>query len=230
MGGLTDCRIVHVEIGADGPNHHLAGVQAHPDADRDAVIPTYALGIPLHRLLHPQGGVARPHRVVFVRERRAEQCHDAIAHDLVHRALVAVDGLHHVLENRIEELPRLLGIAIGEQLHRALQVSEEHGDLLALAFQSGLRSEDLLGEVLRAYRSPESESGSVSQLAHRTPSRTSPIPATRLGTSSRSMPGAHRTPGKTWLGVDSRAGTGDTACRKPPSASKPGPVGQVARA
>jgi len=59
-----------------------------------------------------------------------------------------VDGLHHVLEDGVEELPRLLGIAVGEQLHRSLEVGEEDGDLLALAFESGLGGEDFLGEVL----------------------------------------------------------------------------------
>ena len=86
--------------------------------------------------------------MVLVGQRRAEQRHDPVAHHLVHGALVAVDGLHHALEDRVEELARLLGIAVGQQLHRALEVGEEHGDLLALAFQRGLRGQDLLGEVL----------------------------------------------------------------------------------
>ena len=102
----------------------------------------------LTRLLHPERRVARPHRVVLVGEGRAEERHDPVAHDLVHGALVAVDGLHHVLEHRVQELARLLRIAVGEQLHRALEVGEEDGDLLALALQGGLRGEDLLGEVL----------------------------------------------------------------------------------
>jgi hypothetical protein len=71
--------------------------------------------------------------MVLVGEGCTEEGHDPVAHDLVHRALVAVDGLHHVLENGIEELPRLLGITVGEQLHRTLEVGEEDGDLLALA-------------------------------------------------------------------------------------------------
>ena len=32
--------------------------------------------------------------------------------------------------------------------HRALEVGEEHGDLLALAFEGALGGEDLLGKVL----------------------------------------------------------------------------------
>ena len=87
--------------------------------------------------------------MVLVGERRAEQRHDAVAHDLVHGALVAVHRLHHALEHRIEERARLLGVAVGEQLHRALEVGEEHRDLLALALQRAPRGEDLLGEVLR---------------------------------------------------------------------------------
>ena len=148
MGGLAHRGVVHVQIGADRAHDHLARVQAHADADRDAVLPSHALGVPLHRLLHPERRIARAHRVVLVRQGRAEERHDPVAHDLVHGALVAVDGLHHVLEHGVEELARLLGIAVGEQLHRALEVGEEDGDLLALAFERGLGGEDLLGEVL----------------------------------------------------------------------------------
>ena len=87
--------------------------------------------------------------MILVGERRAEERHDPVAHHLVDGALVAVDGLHHALEHGVEELARLLGIAVGEQLHRALEVGEEHGDLLALALEGGLGGEDPLGEVLR---------------------------------------------------------------------------------
>jgi hypothetical protein len=85
--------------------------------------------------------------VILVGQRRAEERHDPVAHHLVHRALEAVHGLHHAFEHGVEQLARLLGITIGEQLHRALQVGEEHGDLLALALEGGLGREDLLGQV-----------------------------------------------------------------------------------
>jgi hypothetical protein len=76
--------------------------------------------------------------VILVRQRRAKERHDAVAHDLVDGALVTVDGLHHVLDDRVEELPRLLRVAVGQQLHRALQVGKQNGDLLALTLQRGL--------------------------------------------------------------------------------------------
>src|SRR5262249_47943272 len=99
-----------------------------------------------------QTGVARSHRVIFVREWRAEQRHDAVAHDLVYRALVAMHSLHHVLEDGVKDFARFLRIAVGEQLHRAFEVGEEDGDLLALAFEGALGREDLLREVCGSVR------------------------------------------------------------------------------
>jgi hypothetical protein len=85
--------------------------------------------------------------VVLVGKRGAKERHDAVAHHLVHSSLVTVNSLHHQLEDRIEQLTRLLGIAIGEELHRALEVREQDGDLLAFSFERRLGRQDLLGEV-----------------------------------------------------------------------------------
>ena len=86
--------------------------------------------------------------MVFMGERRPEKGHDSVAHDLIHHALVAVDGLHHSLEHRIQDFSRLLGVAVGKQFHRALEVREKHRHLLALALEGALEREDLLGQVL----------------------------------------------------------------------------------
>ena len=37
VGGLADGRVVHVEVARDRAHHHLAGVEAHPGLDGDAV-------------------------------------------------------------------------------------------------------------------------------------------------------------------------------------------------
>jgi hypothetical protein len=50
-----------------------------------------------------------------------------------------VDRLHHQLQHGVEDLPRLFGIAVSQQLHRTLHVGEEDRDLLAFTFQRGLR-------------------------------------------------------------------------------------------
>jgi len=56
-------------------------------------------------------------------------------------------GLIGLIEG-IAESTATFGVAVGEQLHRALEIGEEHGDLLALALEGGLGGEDLLGQVL----------------------------------------------------------------------------------
>ena len=112
-----------------------------------AVRAAYLLRIVAHRLLHRQGGIAGPNRMILMRQRGAEQRHDAVAQDLIDRAFVAVHRRHHPLEHRVEELLRFLGVAIGEQLHRAFEVGKEHGDLFAFAFERTAGGQDLLGEV-----------------------------------------------------------------------------------
>src|SRR5262249_29162134 len=94
-----------------------------------------------------QGGVARPYRMIFVGQWRSKQGHDAIAQHLIHGTLVAVHGRHQAFEDGVEELAGFFGIPVGEELHGALQVGEEHRDLLALAFESALRVEDLLSQM-----------------------------------------------------------------------------------
>jgi hypothetical protein len=80
-----------------------------------------------------------------VGDRRAKERHDAVAHHLVYGALVPVDGLHHVLEDRIKEFACLLGIAISHQLHRAFEISEKNRNLLPFTIQGELGGQDLLG-------------------------------------------------------------------------------------
>jgi hypothetical protein len=96
-----------------------------------------------------QSRVAGPLCMVFVRDRRAEERHDAVAEVLVHRALEAVHALGQDREEAVEDLVPDLGVHLLGQLHRALHVGEEHGHLLALAFEGGLRLQDLVGQVLR---------------------------------------------------------------------------------
>jgi hypothetical protein len=62
--------------------------------------------------------------------------------------LIAMHGRHHAFRTD-QELARLLQIAVGEQLHGALQVRKQHGDLLALAFQGTTRGENFLREIGR---------------------------------------------------------------------------------
>jgi len=142
-----------------------------------------------------------------------------------------VDGLHHVFEDGIKELARLLGIAVGEELHRAFEVGEEDGDLLALAFEGGLRGKDLLGEVLGRIQIGSGELGRRGR-----PERRGALPAELI------IGRVRRTTGRTGSGKRCGAlptelhagrilvlapGTPHTA---PSQRAEPGPVGQVTRA
>src|SRR5262249_11682896 len=85
--------------------------------------------------------------MVFVGERRTEERHDAVAHHLIDRPLVVMDGFHHELEHRVENPSSVLGVTLGEEFHRSFQIGEEHRDLLTLTFERVLCREDPLGEV-----------------------------------------------------------------------------------
>ena len=143
--GLAHRRVVHVQVAADGPHHHLARVEAHPDRHRRRLAGLVAAD----GWLHGEGGVAGAERVVFVGDRGAEQRHDAVAHDLVDGAVEAVDRLHHPLEHGVEHLTGVLGVALGQQLEGPLEVGEEHGHVLALSQERLPGLEDLLGEMAR---------------------------------------------------------------------------------
>ena len=149
MGGLANGGVIHVQIIANGAHHHLARVEPDAHLQGDPVGPLDFGGILLHGGLHAQGGIAGPHRMVFMGQGRPKQGHDAIAHDLVDGALIAMHGGHHAFQHGIKELPGLLRIAIGQQFHGALEVGKQHGDLLALAFQRTAGGEDFLGEIGR---------------------------------------------------------------------------------
>ena len=85
--------------------------------------------------------------MVFVRQRCTEQRHDAVAHHLVDRALVAVHGVHHGVQGRVQEGWAALGVEVADQLRRAFEIGKEHRDLLALAFQRAARGENFLGQI-----------------------------------------------------------------------------------
>ena len=73
--------------------------------------------------------------MIFMCNRRPKQGHNAITHDLVHGAFVAVHGRHHALQHRVEELPGLLGVAVSQEFHGAFEIGKQDRNLLAFAGQ-----------------------------------------------------------------------------------------------
>jgi hypothetical protein len=131
MRGLAHRGVVEVQIGADGAHEDFTGVQT--DADRDGrrvLAAERAQGV-----VHRQRRVAGAHGVILDGDRRPKEGHDAVAHDLIHGAAVAAHRLDHRLQHRIDERARLFGVTTGQQLHRALDVGEQHGHVLAFALE-----------------------------------------------------------------------------------------------
>ena len=54
-------------------------------------------------VLHSQAGVAGSNGVIFVRDRRAEQGHNAVSHNPVDHAFVVMNRFHHPFENADRE-------------------------------------------------------------------------------------------------------------------------------
>jgi hypothetical protein len=77
----------------------------------------------------------------------AKQGHNAIAQYLVHRALEAMHGVHHVVDGGVEELLGSFGVETANQLGRVLEVGKQHCNLLALACQGVPGSQDLFGQM-----------------------------------------------------------------------------------
>ena len=140
--------IVSVQVvGADRTHHHFAGVDADADLQRDPLGQTHAVGVAAHVVLHAQRRQQGPLRMVFVRDRRAEQRQDAIAHRLGHIAFVVVHGLHHQRQHRVDQAARVFRIEVVDQRGRAGHVGEQRGDRLALAVR---RAAGLHGRLCRA--------------------------------------------------------------------------------
>ena len=96
-----------------------------------------------------EGGVDGAPRVILVGDGRPEERHDAVAEELVHRALVAVDLGEHEIEGVAHEPMHFLGIEPLRERGEARHVHEKHRDLLPLAGEGAARGENLLGEVPR---------------------------------------------------------------------------------
>jgi hypothetical protein len=92
-----------VQVIADSAHHHLSRVEADAHLHRQAVRTAHLLGIAAHAVLHGQRRITGACGMVLVGDWRPEQRHDAVTKHLVHRALVAVYGLHHGVQGRVED-------------------------------------------------------------------------------------------------------------------------------
>ena len=129
--GMADRRVGGAATPVDRPGDDLTGVDPDPGREVEPLRPPQ-LGRVLGDVVeHLQGGVAGTPGVVLVGDRSPEDGHDPVAGELVDRAL---EPGHRVGEDREEALhdraPLLRVLLLGE-VHRAADVREQDGDLLA---------------------------------------------------------------------------------------------------
>ena len=117
MSGLTNDGILHAQIITDDANDDFSRIETNADRERYSVTLLNLLCVSFDVLLHPERGVAGVHGVILASERRTEQRHDSVAEDLIDGAVIAMDRLHHGFDRRPHKRLRLLGVAVGDQLH-----------------------------------------------------------------------------------------------------------------
>ena len=103
-------RVIHPQILADGADHDEARVDAHAHSELDAVHPSHVVGQRFELPLDRERSAERAMGMVFVRDRRAEQRHHAVAEELVDRAFVAVHLTEDDLEGAIHDGVDFLGV------------------------------------------------------------------------------------------------------------------------
>jgi hypothetical protein len=122
---MSDWCVFRMAIaGGDGAHHHLTGVYSDASLKRQLSLHPKPIGVALKLILYAQSRIQRALRMVFVRDRRAEQREDTIAGGLHDVAVVAMDRVDHQLQRGIDNGARLLGVEVLHQLHRALDVGK----------------------------------------------------------------------------------------------------------
>jgi hypothetical protein len=146
---VADRRVVHVEVVADAPDHHRAGVHADAELAVDRVAPLHLVAVLRKGRLHFERGSDGTACGVLMSDRGSEQGHDAIAQELGDRALVAMHCIHHSRKAALHERIHLLLIQSLRDGREAHRVREQNGDGATLALERGTVAQDFLGQVRR---------------------------------------------------------------------------------
>jgi hypothetical protein len=141
--------IVGTRVVADRPDDDLAGVQAHAHREVEAAPAAELVAERAQPVAQMQGSETGALSVILVGDRRTEESHDAIAGVLIDGPCVAVHAVVENVEEAIEHLVPFLGTEPLRQVHRVLNVGEQHGDLLVLALdmRRGERMPALFAEL-----------------------------------------------------------------------------------
>ena len=117
----------HLAAGAVACDH-LTAVDADADADPHLQLPLELLVQLGERLAELGRGAHRPQRVVLVQLRDAEDGHDRVADELLHRPAVPLEHDRHLLEEAGHHPPQRLRVEPLAQRRRIRDVCEQDGD------------------------------------------------------------------------------------------------------
>ena len=107
------------------------------------------LGIGPDGALQGEGRIGAP-GIIFVGNRHPEEGYNAIAKHLVDGALIAVHGIHHMMDDRVQQWLGGFRIKALDESGGVFDVGEEDGDLLAFACEGAFGSQNLLGQMLNS--------------------------------------------------------------------------------
>jgi len=147
--GVSLSRVIHAQVVADTTHHDFTRVDSHAHGERNAEAALQFCRVAPQFVVEIEGRVACALRVVFMGDGRAEQGHDPVAGELIDRSLEAMDPLAQYGEEAIHDVVKEFGVDLIRQLHRSLDVDEEHRHVLALSFERGASGEDALRQMAR---------------------------------------------------------------------------------
>ncbi len=131
---VTGGGVIHPKVVADRAHDDRTGVDPDPDVD-------------LGSLLHRERGKCGAACVILVSDRGAEEGHEAVAEELVDRALVAVDLREGECEEAVDDPVIFLRASLRRQLGRADDVAEENAHLFPFALDRAADRENLLTQM-----------------------------------------------------------------------------------
>jgi hypothetical protein len=136
--------VVHTQIVAHRADHHWARVDTHPHLEAQATRTLQPRTILCHRLLQRQGCPYGSLWRLLDGQRRTKKCHNAVARELVHRALIAVhlvdeQFIQVIHEGKKRFLPKLL-----TESCIARHIGKQHRYQLALALQPTAIGQDFV--------------------------------------------------------------------------------------
>ncbi len=132
---MTNWGVLSVPAGVDHAQNHFASVDTDTRLRGWLTLRRKPLPMLPQCLLQPQRRIECALGMVLMRDRRAEQREDAVTGGLHHVTVVAMSGVDHKFQRRIDNRARVLRVKVAHHCGRIFDVREQRRHRLALAFE-----------------------------------------------------------------------------------------------